>query len=228
MTSDQIATVSSGSCPTCHQSSSIDNLTGRCTTCQPIQLSDLDPSIQDYARRARWQKYKEFLVMFSLGPVSIGIILFYSSRGKDVSPLLFWLVVIATPVVMGASVYSLVRKRQSLLRYYRLGQVSRFVTPIDAQLQYEARGGRYPHSYFKLCELGPGSNWPDSLGRKFEVDIPPRSQERAVKSNFWKKFFEGFDPGETPKLWAKVYFDPDQSGSALIRVGDSIFVTKSR
>lgn len=165
--------------------------------------------------------------MFSLGPVSIGIILFYSSRGKGVAPWVFWLAVIATPFVMGASVYSLLSKKQSLLRYYRLGEVSRFVTPIDAQLQYEARGGRYPHSYFRLCELRPGSAWPDSLGRKFEIDIPPRSHQRAVKNDVWKRFFEGYDPGETPKLWAKVYFDPDQSGSALIRVADTIFVTKS-
>ena len=226
MTPAPIASATTTICPTCQQADSVDSLTGRCTACFPIRLSDLEPSIQDYARRARWQKYKEFLVGFSLGPISLGIILFYSSRGKGVAPMFFWLVVAATPVVMGASVYSLLRKRQSLLRYYRLGEVSRLVTPIDAQLQYEARGGRYPHSYFNLCELAPGSSWPGSLGRKFEVDIPPRSQERAVKSNFWKKFFEGFDPGETPKLWAKVYFDPDQSGSALIRVGDSLFVTK--
>ena len=228
MAPDPIAPATTTVCPTCHKPDSVDSLTGRCTACQPIQLSVLEPSIQDYARRARWQKYKEFLIGFSLGPVSIGIILFYSSRGKGVAPLLFWLVVAATPIVMGASVYSLLSKKQLLLRYYRLGEVSRFVTPIHAQLQYEARGGRYPHSYFRLCELRPGSNWPDSLGRKFEVDIPPRSQERAVKSNFWKNFFAGFDPGETPKLWAKVYIDPNHSGSALIRVADSIFVTKSR
>ncbi|HYV24331.1 MAG TPA: hypothetical protein VE969_03765 [Pyrinomonadaceae bacterium] len=138
MAPDPIAPATTTVCPTCHKPDSVDSLTGRCTTCQPIQLSDLEPSIQDYARRARWQKYKEFLVMFSLGPVSIGIILFYSSRGKAVTPLLFWLVVAATPIVMGARVYSLVRKRQSLLRYYRLGEVSRFVVPIDAQLQYES------------------------------------------------------------------------------------------
>ena len=215
-------------CPTCHKPDSVDSLTGRCTACRPVQLSDLEPAIQDYARRARWQKYKEFLVMCSLGPVAIGIILFYSSRGQGISPLLFWLVVMATPVLIGASAYSLFRKRQSLLRYYRLGEVSRFVTPIDAQLQYEAGGGRYPHSYFQLCELAPGANWPDSLGRKFEVDIPPRSQARAVSYNWWKRFVSGYDPGEKPKLWAKVYFDPDQSGSALIRVADSTFVTKSR
>src|SRR2546423_11709693 len=228
MTPDSIAPATTAVCPTCHKVDSVDPLTGRCTACRPVQLSDLEPSIQDYARRARWQKYKEFLVGFSLGPISIGIILFYSSRGKGVAALLFWLVVIATPIVMGASVYSLFRKRQSLLRYYRLGEVGRFVTPIDAQLQFEARGGRYPHSYFRVCELAPGSSWPDSLGGKFEVDIPPKSQERAVRYNFWKRFFEGFDPGETPKLWAKVYIDPDQSGSALIRVADRIFVTKSR
>lgn len=228
MTPDPIPSTASAPCPRCHQSKSVDSLTGRCTACDPIQLSELEPSIQDYARRARWQKYKEFLIMFSLGPVSIGIILFYSSRGKGFAPWLFWLAVIATPILMAASVYSLFRKRQSLLRYYRLGQIVRFVTPVDAQLQYEAQRGRYPHCYFRLCELGPGSNWPDSLGRRFEVDIPPGSYERAVKNNYWKRFFEGFNPAETPKLWAKVYFDPDQSGSALIRVADSIFVTKSR
>jgi hypothetical protein len=227
MTPDQIPSAASSPCSRCQQSKSVDSLTGRCTACDPIQLSDLEPSIQDYARRARWQKYKEFLVGFSLGPVSMGIILFYSSRGKGVAPWFFWLIVIATPILMGASIYSLFQKRQSLLRYYRLGQVSRFVTPIDAQLQYEAAGGRYPHSYFLLCELAPGSNWPDSLGRKFEIDIPPRSEERAVKNDFWTRFFEGFDPGEKPKLWAKVFIDPDQSGSALIRVADHIFVTKS-
>src|SRR2546423_13077274 len=110
MTPDPTAPATTTVCSTCHKPDSVDSLTGRCTACRPVQLSDLEPSIQDYARRARWQKYKEFLVGFSLGPISIGIILFYSSRGKGVAPLLFWLVVIATPIVMGASVYSLFRK----------------------------------------------------------------------------------------------------------------------
>jgi len=164
--------------------------------------------------------------MFSLGPVALGIILFYSARGNDIPPLLFWVAVMGTPVLMGASIYSLLSKKQSLLRYYRLGQASRIVTPVDAQLQFEERGGRFPHCYFTLCELGPGSKWPESMGRKFEVDIPAGSEKRAVRYDSLKRFFEGFNPGDTPKVWAKVYFDPNQTGSALIQVADSIFVTK--
>jgi hypothetical protein len=229
MTSGQIATVSSGSCPTCHQSKSIDNLTGRCTTCQPIQLSDLDPLFQNYARSARTQKYTQLLMGLLLGPAAIGILLFYSSRGKGVSPLFFWFIVLATAAITGMSIHTFARKKQSLLRYYRLSQLGRIVTPVDALLQYQSRnrGARNAHCYFKLWELGPGSTWPEGLGQRIQIDIPPRSQEKVVTGNFWKRFFSGYDPGEKPKLWAKVYFDPDQSGSAVIRIADSVFVTVS-
>jgi hypothetical protein len=229
MTSGQIATVSSGSCPTCHQSKSIDNLTGRCITCQPIQLSDLDPLFQNYARSARTQKYTQLLMGLLLGPAAIGILLFYSSGVKGVSPMFFWFIVLGTAAVTGMSIHTFARKKQSLLRYYRLSQLSRIVTPVDALLQYQSwnRGARNAHCYFKLCELGPGSTWPEGLGQRIQIDIPPRSQEKAVTGNFWKKFFSGYAPGEKPKLWAKVYFDPDQSGSAAIRIADSVFVTVS-
>jgi hypothetical protein len=53
-----------------------------------------------------------------------------------------------------------------------------------------------------------------------------KSSKRSV-APFSYPFNSGARPG--PPAWRRrVYFDPNQSGSALIRVADRIFVTKSR
>lgn len=213
-------------CPLCHQSKPFDSLTRRCTRCQPIQIKDLQPELQAYAGRAQYQRYKEFAVGMLLGPAAIAICAYYS-KGIWSTPLIISLIV--TPIIMGVSVNSLRQKGQSLLRYYRLGFVLRYGKPIDAELQYAVSGGgRYSSSthYFNLVELGPYSVWPSSIRKKIIVDIPAKEAAALVGSrDKWQKFFKGFDPFEKPALWAKVYFDPNESGSAVIRIADGVFVS---
>lgn len=129
-------------CPRCRQSKSVDSLTRRCTRCQPIQLTELPSDFQAYARRARFQKYKEFVIGLLIGPVLIAIYFFYASSGEAGSPWILWALLIATVILIGLSVYALVRKRSLLQRYHRLAYIMQHVEPLDAELQYEVIGGR--------------------------------------------------------------------------------------
>jgi hypothetical protein len=215
-------------CPRCRQSKSVDSLTGRCTRCQPIQLTELPSDFQAYAHRARFQKYKEFVIGLLIGPVLIAIYFFYASSGKGAPPWILWALLVATLIFIGLSVYALVRKQSLLQRYHRLAYIMQHVKPVDAELQYEVIGGRNSsRRYFKVCQLGPDSKWPDGIGQKIEVDMPPKSEAQAVTHDFWKTLVAGYDPFDKPKLWGKVYFDPDQSGSAVICIQDGLFLSVS-
>jgi len=101
------------------------------------------------------------------------------------------------------------------------------VKPVDAELKYkeERRSKLGVYCYFYVCQLTPGSIWPSALRDRIQVDIPTEVDEKAVGQNFLKKLYEGFDPNENQPLWAKVYFDPDQSGSAVICSANSVFVS---
>lgn len=224
-----ILSANSTACLRCHQSKTVDSLTGRCSRCHPIQINELPPDFQVYARKAQSQKYRELVIGLVTGPVLIGVYLYYAARGQD-APWLLWLLVIATIALIAGSVKSLRRKRTLLQRYHRLANVMQHVKPVDAELQYEVwnRGGRgSTRCYFKLYQLGPGSSWPAGVGQKIEIDIPPESEEQAVTQtqSFWKTLVAGYDPFEKPKLWGKVYFDPDRSGSAVICIQDGVFVS---
>lgn len=210
-------------CPLCHQSKSVDSLTNRCTRCHPIQIEELDSELQEYARRAQSERFRLFALGILLGPVAIVICLYYS-KGSFSTPTLVALIL--TPVIMGASIYSLNRKGK-LLRYYRLGFVMKYSKPLEAELKYDVRGSKYGSTRsFNLCRLGPGSVWPSGVCEKIKVDDPEKENEQTVSAkDFWKKLYQGFDPMERPVLWAKIYFDPDQSGSAVIRIADSVFVS---
>ena len=166
-----------------------------------------------------------------IGPAAIAICAYYS-KGTFSNPLMISLIL--TPILMGASVYFLIRKRKPLLRYYRLGFVMRYAKPAEAELKYEVRSTRYGSThYFDLCRLGPNSLWPSGVDKRISVDIPANENAQTVANNaqtvinkdFLKKLYQGFDPMEKPTLWAKIYFDPDESGSAVIRIADSIFVS---
>ena len=215
-------------CPRCHQSKSVDSLTGRCTRCYPIQLNDLAPEFQAYARRARFQKYKQFVIGLLAGPVLIAVYFYYASSGKGGPAWLLWALLFATAILIGGSVYALVRKQSLLQRYHRLAWVMQHVKPLDAELQYEVLGGRSgSRHYFKVCQLGPNSKWPEGIGQKIKVDLPTKSVAQVVTPDFWKTALAGYDPFDKPKLWGKVYFDPDQSGSAVICIQDGLFLSVS-
>ena len=208
-------------CPLCHQVNCVDSLTGRCTRCHPIKINDIQPALQHYARKAQNQRYKELAVAILIGPVAVAICAHYSKGGLS-TPLLLSL--IAMPILMGAGVYSFIRKGTTSLRYYRLGFVMRYAKPVDAELKYES--GNRGFRAFNLCRLGPDSLWPSGLDKKIRVDIPESEDEQVVGSkNKLEKFFKGVDPFERPTLWAKVYFDPDQSGSSVIRIANSTYVS---
>ncbi|MDX6496937.1 MAG: Double zinc ribbon [Blastocatellia bacterium] len=98
-------------CPLCHQSKSVDSLTNRCTRCYPIQIEELDSELQEYARRAQSERFRLFALGILLGPVAIVICLYYS-KGSFSTPTLVALIL--TPVIMGASIYSLNRKGKLL------------------------------------------------------------------------------------------------------------------
>ena len=214
-------------CPLCHQTKSVDSLTGRCIRCQPIQLSELPPDFQGYARRAAYQKYKEFFVGLLIGPVLIAIYLFYASSSKGAPPWMLWAVIIATLILIVASIATLRRKTNLNQRYHRLAYVMQHVKPVEAELQYEVTGGGSSGSrrYFNVCQLAPGAVWPNDTGKRIKIDNPPKSESDVVTGDFWKTFFAGYDPRDKPKLWGKVYFDPDQSGSAVICIQDGLFVS---
>jgi hypothetical protein len=163
-----------------------------------------------------------------IGPVLIAIYFFYASLGKGGPPWILWALLITTPILIWRSVSTLVRKRSLLQRYHRLAYVMEHVKPVDAELQYEVIGGTYgSRRYFKVCQLGPGSKWPEGRGQKIRVDMPPKSEAQAVNHDFWKTVLAGYDPFDKPKLWGKVYFDPDQSGSAVICIQDGLFLSVS-
>lgn len=229
MTPDQIPLAGSAPCPRCHQSKSVDSLTGRCTRCQPIQISDLPPDFQAYARKAEYQKYKEFFVGLLIGPVLIAIYFFYASSPKGAPQWILWALVVATLVFIGASGSTLFRKRSLLRRYHRLAYVMQHLNPVHAELQYDVIGGGRSRSrrYFNVCQLAPGSTWPHEISQRIEIDIPPKSESQVVTGDFWKTFLSGYDPRDKPKLWGKVYFDPDQSGSAVICIQDGLFLSVS-
>lgn len=115
-------------------------------------------------------------------------------------------------------------KRKLLLRYYRLGFLMRYAKPVDAELKYER--GSHRTYYFYLCRLGPDSLWRGVRKNKIRVDFPAKEDEQfVINKNAWSRFVGGFDHMEPDHFWAKVYFDPDQSGSAVIRIANSIFVS---
>jgi hypothetical protein len=228
MTPDQLPLAALTPCPRCRQAKSVDSLTGRCIRCQPIQLSELPPDFQGYARKAEYQKYKELFVGLLAGPVLIAIYFFYESSAKGAPKWLLWALVVATLVLIGGSGATFFRKKGLLQRYHRLAYVMQHVRPVDAELQYEvvAGGGRTrSRRYFNLCQLAPGSTWPNNISQRVEIDIPPKSESQVVTGDFWKTFFSGYDPRDKPKLWGKVYFDPDQSGSAVICIQDGVFLS---
>jgi hypothetical protein len=229
MTPDQIPLAALAPCPGCQQAKSVDSLTGRCTSCQPIQIGELPPDFHGYARKAEYQKYKELLIGLLTGPVLIAIYFFYASSAKGAPQWILWALVIATLVLIGASAATFLRKKGLLQRYHRLAYVMQHVKPVDAELQYEVIGGgrTKSHRYFKVCQLAPGSTWPNDIGQRIEIDIPPKSEAQVVAGDFWKTFFSGYDPRDKPKLWGKVYFDPDESGSAVICIQDGVFLSVS-
>jgi hypothetical protein len=136
-----------------------------------------------------------------------------------------WIFVILTPILIARAAYIFFRKGNLLGRYYRLGSVLRYVTPVDAELKYKVERRSNAYCYFYVCQLAPGSIWPSALRERIQVDLPMEADEKAVGQNFLKKLYEGFDPNENQPLWAKVYFDPDQSGSAVICSANSVFVS---
>ena len=200
--------------------------------CQPIQISELPPDFQVYAQRAQKKKYRQLIVGLIAGPALIAVYFWSVSSSKALNaPWLLWVLIFAAVFLIGASIYSLRRKRNLLPRYYRLAALMQHVEPIDAELQYEIwnQGSRSPtRCYFKVCQLAPGAKWPEGVGQKIQVDVPPDSEEVVVTTkDFWKKLAAGYDPFDKPKLWGKVYFDPDQSGSAVISIQDGLFVSVS-
>lgn len=58
-------------CPLCHRSKYVDSFTKRCTSCHPIQIEDLQPKLQAYARRARSQRYWGFAWGLLAGPTLV-------------------------------------------------------------------------------------------------------------------------------------------------------------
>ncbi len=215
-------------CPICHKSNNTDSLTGRCTRCQPIRIDELPPDFQAYARSARFQKYKEFAVGALIGPVLIFIYFFYSAFSKSAPQGFLWLLIGGSVIFLGLSVRTLVRKKDLLTRYYRLAYVMQHGKPIDAEMQYEVVSGKSSsRRFFNVSQLAPGQTWPEGVSHRIEVDIPPRSEAKAVTYDPWKRFFEGFNPADKPKLWGKVYFDTDRSGSAVICIHDGLFLSVS-
>jgi hypothetical protein len=228
MTPDELPLTVATPCPRCQQAKSVDSLTGRCISCQPIQIGELPPDFQAYARRAEYQKYKELVIGLLSGPVLIAIYFFYASSAKGAPQWLLWALLVATLALIGGSAATFFRKRSLLRRYHRLAYVMQHVNPVEAELQYEVIGGG-EHSrsrrYFNVRQLAPGSTWPNDIGRRIEIDIPPKSESQVVAGDFWKTFFSGYDPRDKPKLWGKVYFDPDHSGSAVICIQDGVFLS---
>lgn len=226
----QISLAGSAPCPRCRNSASVDSLTGRCLRCQPIQISELPTDFQAYARKAEHQKYKEFFIGLLIGPVLIAIYFFYASSSKGAPRWMLWAAIIATLISSAAGIATLLRKKNLLQRYHRLAYVMQHLNPIDAELQYEVIAGGGPSRsryYFHVRQLAPGSTWPADIGQRIEIDIPPKSESRVVSGDFWKTFFSGYDPRDKPKLWGKVYFDPDQSGNAVICIQDGLFLSVS-
>jgi ribosomal protein S27AE len=214
----------SAPCALCHQSNYVDSLTNRCTRCHPIKIDDIPPELQVYADRARSDKNREIGVGMSVGPGLIIMYVIYAFSSKDDASFILWFVLILTPLFLGLSLAAFLRKRKLLRRYYRLGFVMRYVKPIDAELKYDALNNRA--RYFRLCRLGPGSVWRGVRENKIRVDFPAIEDEQLViNKNALSKFLKGFDPMDPEHFWAKVYFDPDQSGSAVIRIANSIFVS---
>ena len=224
MSSDPATSSGSPTCPLCNQSTSVDSLTGRCIRCHPIQLSELSPELQSYAREAESERYRNFLLGLVMTPILIGGYFFLVFTEADVPGWVLGLLVISTPVLLGMSIYTWVRKRSLRQRYYRLPYVMQQVAPIQAELQYKAKDKR---RYFEVCQLAPGSSWPAGVAQKLEIDIPPKSDREAVTNDFWEKLIAGYDPHDHPKIWGHIYFDPDHSGSALICVEDRVFVSVS-
>lgn len=211
-------------CENCGQSKYVDSLTGRCITCEPIQIGELPPDFQPYFRKAHSQRYREFSVLLFFGPVSIAILLFYEFAGDDAPAWIFLVLLAATPVLIGVGLYRFILKRNLLLRYYRLAYAMQHVTPVQAELQYAPR--RSGH-HVKVCQLAPGSKWPDGVGQKVEIDFPPKSDIQAVTNDRWKTLLAGYDPNDQPKLWGQIYFDPDLSGSAVVCIKDRVFLSVS-
>ena len=60
-------------CSLCHQSRYVDSLSKRCTRCHPIQINDVAPELQDYARGALSKRLREFTVGMLVGPSIVGI-----------------------------------------------------------------------------------------------------------------------------------------------------------
>lgn len=210
-------------CPLGHQSKYVDSFTKRCTHCQPIQIEELQPELQAYARRARYHRYKALATGILMGPF---ITVVYASTGP--SRYLFIPVLLGI-LFFGISLYAFMSKRNLLLRYYRLGSVMRYVKPIDAELKYSAHRTK---AYFYLCQLGPDSLWRGVRKNKIRVDFPVKEDLQLVNNtysithlDFFVLTFKGGDPTEPDHFWAKVYFDPDQSGSAVIRIANSTFVS---
>ena len=216
-----------GPCPQCHQSKYVDSLTGRCIRCDPIQIDDIQPELQAYAQRARSQRYWGLVT----GVVTIPLSLVFYTVTEAIAFLL--IPVILTPLFIGISLYAFMRKRKILVRYYRLGFVMRYVKPIDAELRYDLRQGKNSRKcYFDLCRLGPDSIWRGVKKNKIRVDDPAQGDEQLVNNkyspthlDFWLQLSKGANPNEPDRFWAKVYFDPDQSGSAVIRIADRVFVS---
>ena len=213
-------------CPLCRQSQFVDLLAARCTRCHPIRLEDLPPDFRAYARSGGYKTNKQLIISILIGPVALAIYYYWSDRAKAPAwlPVLF-IIAIGFATVRGVII--LRRKRSLLQRYYRLASVMQYVEPVDAELQYELHNqrGKDSRCYLKVCQLAPGTKWPDGIGDKIEIDTPPNSESAAVTYSTRQTLIEGYDPFVPPKLWGKVYFHPDRSGSAVISIKDGLFLS---
>lgn len=200
-------------CPLCHQSKYFDSLTMRCAHCSPIQFSDMHPELEGYARRARVKRYKVTMGLILISLIFI-IIYTFSDRGG-----LLFVLLIAAAILPIVAVLLFIRSRNYLLGYYRLGWVIGNVKPVDAELKYKVvstgKGGA--SYYFYICRVAPAAFWPTSLKDKMRIDPPLSEYEKMVDNHSFM--------GENNPLWGKVYFDPDESGNAVIRIANSIFVS---
>jgi hypothetical protein len=211
------------SCPECHQTDGIDSLSGRCQRCHSITIEDIAPELQDYARSAHTYRSRKIVISILVGPAILAAYFFelYSGRRNF---FLLALGVIVTAALGGIGLRAVLRFRTLILRYYRLGFVMKYVKPIDAELWYSV-GNRSP-CYFHLERLAPGAVWRGVRQNKIRIDPPYGDCEQLVRSTHtWSNFQKGSNPIESEHFWAKVYFDPDESGSAVITIGKCVFVS---
>jgi hypothetical protein len=147
----------------------------------------------------------------------IAFLITYAFADKGSAPFVFFLLVLGFfTITISLSVF--IRKRNYLLRYYWLDSVVGKVAPIDAELKYKnVSTGRWAYDYFYFCQVAPNSNWPTDFKERIQIDPPLSAYGKLVDKHPWF--------GQNQPLWGKVYFDPDKSGNAVIRIDHCIFVS---